>query len=60
MFMTIKHNFEGNAQPDWAYEFPGWTGPDTMISRTGPAGLSKSGLFLNMLHTNYKLSIVLR
>ena len=26
------------AQPDWAYEFPERTGPDTQICRTGPAG----------------------
>ena len=26
-------------QPDWAYEFPDRTGPDTKICRTGPAGL---------------------
>ena len=26
------------AQPDWAYEFPDWTEPDTQIFRTGPAG----------------------
>ena len=26
------------AQPDWAYEFPDRTGPDTQICRTGPVG----------------------
>ena len=26
------------ARPDWAYEFPDRTGPDTQICRTGPAG----------------------
>ena len=26
------------AQPDWAYEFPDRTGPDTQICQTGPAG----------------------
>ena len=26
------------ARPDWAYEFPDPTGPDTKICRTGPAG----------------------
>ena len=26
------------AQPDWTYEFPDQTGPDTQICRTGPAG----------------------
>ena len=25
------------AQPDWAFEFPDRTGPDTQICRTGPA-----------------------
>ena len=25
------------ARPDWAYEFPDRTGPDTQICRTGPA-----------------------
>ena len=25
------------AQPDWAYEFPDRTGPDTQICRTDPA-----------------------
>ena len=29
---------QGRAQPDWAYEFPVWIGPDTQICRTGPAG----------------------
>ena len=24
-------------QPDWAYEFPDWTGPDTQFCGTGPA-----------------------
>ena len=27
------------ARPDWAYEFPDRTGPDTQICQTGPAGL---------------------
>ena len=27
----------GRARPDWAYEFPDQTGPDTQICRTGPA-----------------------
>ena len=27
------------ARPDWAYEFPDRTGPDTQICRTSPAGL---------------------
>ena len=37
------------AQPDWAYEFPDRTGPDTKIYWT------KSGLiFLNILNTKYK------
>ena len=27
------------ARPDWAYEFPDRTGPDTQICPTGPAGL---------------------
>ena len=35
---TIKHYFEGNARPEWACEFPDWTGPDTQIYRTGPTG----------------------
>ena len=26
------------ARPDWAYEFSDWTGPDTQICQTGPAG----------------------
>ena len=26
------------ARPDWAYEFPDRTGPDTQICLTGPAG----------------------
>ena len=25
------------ARPDWAYEFPDQTGPDTQICRTGPS-----------------------
>ena len=39
------HNAQGNlyivlfrARPDWAYEFPDRTGPDTQICRTGPVG----------------------
>ena len=27
--------FLTRARPDWAYEFPDWTGPDTQICRTG-------------------------
>ena len=41
------------AQPDWAYEFIDWTGPDTLPDRT------KSGL-LNILHSKYGLSILFR
>ena len=29
---------DNRARPDWAYEFPDRTGPDTQICRTGPAG----------------------
>ena len=41
-FMTFKNSktfgsFLGRAQPNWAYEFPDRTGPDTQICRTGPA-----------------------
>ena len=28
----------GKARPDWTYEFPDLTGPDTQICWTGPAG----------------------
>ena len=37
---TIQHFWEVSfrARPDWAYEFPDRTGPDTQIYRTGPAG----------------------
>ena len=31
------HNLPNRAQPDWAYEFPAQTGPETQICRTGPA-----------------------
>ena len=35
----LKISFaETRARPDWAYEFPDRTGPDTQICRTGPAG----------------------
>ena len=36
-FFFILHSIR--ARPDWAYEFPDRTGPDTQICRTGPAGL---------------------
>ena len=41
---TLKSLIQGKAihpsraQPDWAYEFPDRTGPDTQIYRTGHAG----------------------
>ena len=37
LLVHISVNFT-RAQPDWAYEFPDRTGPDTQICRTGPAG----------------------
>ena len=50
------------ARPDWAYEFPDRTGPDTQICRTGPAGYPNL-IFKNMdngcVHldnTDYKLA----
>ena len=43
------------ARPDWAYEFPDRTGPDTKICRT------ESGLiFLNILSSNYRLLLLIR
>ena len=49
LFTTGKHT-ERN-RPDWAYEFPDRPGPDR----------TKSGLtLLNILHTKYELSILLR
>ena len=39
MHRTIQRNLpKYRARPDWAYEFPDRTGPDTQICRTGPAG----------------------
>ena len=40
------------AQPNWSYEFPDRTGPDTQICRTGPAGLNWIWT-LNILTTKY-------
>ena len=40
-FLTVTVSnwmFLDRARPDWAYEFPDRTGPDTQICRTGPAG----------------------
>ena len=34
----VQPGVDPRAQPDWAYEFPDRTGPDTQICRTGPAG----------------------
>ena len=49
------------AQPDWKCEFPDWTGLDTQLCQTGPAGLTESGLtFFNILPTKYGLSILIR
>ena len=31
----------GRAQPEWAFEFPDQTEPDTEICRTGPTGPTK-------------------
>ena len=35
IWITLKISFGSRAQPDWAYEFPDRTGPDTQICRTG-------------------------
>ena len=51
----------GRAWPDWAYEFPDWTGPDTQICWTCPAGPDWiRTCILNILHTKYGFSILLR
>ena len=40
------YSYFSRAQPDWAYEFPDRTGPDTQICRTG---LNPDFYFLNIL-----------
>ena len=37
-YFVYKPILKGRARPDWAYEFPDRTGPDTQICLTGPAG----------------------
>ena len=46
------------ARPGWAYEFPGLTTPDIQICWTGQ--IESVLIFLNILHTKYGLSILLR
>ena len=38
IYFEVALIIEYRAQPDWAYEFPDRTGPDTQICRTGSAG----------------------
>ena len=38
MYTYGMYTYGIRARPDWAYEFPDRTGPDTQICRTGPAG----------------------
>ena len=35
IYLIDPNTTQNRAQPDWAYEFPHRTGPDTKISRTG-------------------------
>ena len=46
------------AQTDWTCEFPDWTGPDTKICRTDPAG--QDWIRIYILPTKYRLSIFIR
>ena len=38
LHILLVHTLQTRARPDWAYEFPDRTGPDTQFCRTGPAG----------------------
>ena len=52
---------EGRARPDWAYEFPGRTGPESKFAGLVLPDRTESGLiFLNILYTKYGLSILLK
>ena len=48
------------ARLDWAYEFPDWTGPDTQICWTGPAGPDWIRTYIfNILPNKYELSMLI-
>ena len=50
------YSYFSRAQPDWAYEFPDRTGPDTQICRTGPARPDwiQTYIFKNLTKQNKK------
>ena len=45
------------ARPDWAYDFPDRTGPDTQICRTGPAGPDWIRTYISK-HFSYQLQVI--
>ena len=45
-------NSESRARPDWAYEFPDWSAPETRICRTGPEGLEWIRTYIHKHSTN--------
>ena len=47
------------AQPDWAFEFPHQTGPDTQICQTGPAGPDYTRTYFNISMKFIKLKLIL-
>ena len=50
-------SLEFRAQPDWAYEFPDRTGPDTQICQTGPAGPDWIRTYISK-HLSYQLQVI--
>ena len=50
-------SWECRAQPDWAYEFPDWTGQDSQICWTG---LNLDFYFLNILTAKQEISVFIR
>ena len=53
--MSASHKCR--ARPDWAYEFPDRTGPDTQICRTGPAGPDWIRTY-TFQHFTYQLQVI--
>ena len=53
----IPLSLRSRARPDWAYEFPDRTGPDTLICRTSPAGPDWIRTYI-FKHFTYQLQVI--
>ena len=53
----ISHSSSNRARPDWAYEFPDQTGPDTQIFWTGPAGPNWIQSYI-FKHFTYQVQVI--